>query len=232
MKGLSELVLFGALLAAAWSRTPAGAVGHNLLVRWQGGEAVDVLARFRTGPPPGLEEAIAAALTVAEPQIVAELLAVQGKPVDVGGYYHLDAAKAELASEPYKLELIGLKGGSSEEMSDVMEVGGAELTIYDNLDGKTGQRAWCDLCRGPHVPRTGNCKHFKLLKVSGAYWRADASNDQLQRVYGTVDSITEDHEVPEPPTALLVLAGLLAAISGSRMRGIAGPDRKRLWRVT
>lgn len=67
VKGLSELILFGALLAAAWSRTPAGAVGHNLLVRWQGGEAVDVLARFRTGPPPGLEEAIAAALTVPPP---------------------------------------------------------------------------------------------------------------------------------------------------------------------
>ena len=63
-----------------------------------------------------------------------------------------DDARAELAHEPYKLELIGLKGGSSDELDDVMEVGGAELTIYDNIDAKTGERAWCDLCRGPHVP--------------------------------------------------------------------------------
>ncbi len=68
MRGLSELFLFVAVITAAWSRTPAGAVGHNLLVRWQGGEPVDVLARFRTGPPPGLEEAIAVALTAPMPQ--------------------------------------------------------------------------------------------------------------------------------------------------------------------
>lgn len=69
MKGLSELVLFAAVVTAAWSRTPAGAVGHNLLVRWQGGEPVDVLARFRTGPPPGLEAAIAVALTTPPPEV-------------------------------------------------------------------------------------------------------------------------------------------------------------------
>ena len=63
MKGLSELVLFAAVITAAWSRTPAGAVGHNLMVRWRGGEPTDVLARFRTGPPPGLEQAIAVALS-------------------------------------------------------------------------------------------------------------------------------------------------------------------------
>ncbi len=48
------------------------------------------------------------------------------------------------------------------------------------------QDGFTDLCRGPHVPRTKNCKHFKLLKVSGAYWRGDSSGPQLQRIYGTV----------------------------------------------
>jgi threonyl-tRNA synthetase len=96
-----------------------------------------------------------------------------------------DAARAELAHEPYKLELIGLKGGSSEEMSDVMEVGGAELTIYDNLDAKTGERAWCDLCRGPHVPTTRVIPAFKLMRSAAAYWRGSEKNPMLQRIYGT-----------------------------------------------
>ena len=70
MRGISELVLFVAVITAAWNRTPAGAVGHNLMVKWQGGEPVDVLARFRTGPPPGLEEAIAIALSAPQPAVI------------------------------------------------------------------------------------------------------------------------------------------------------------------
>ncbi|MFN8167239.1 MAG: threonine--tRNA ligase [Candidatus Nanopelagicales bacterium] len=96
-----------------------------------------------------------------------------------------DDARAELAHEPYKLELIGLKGGSSEELGDVMEVGGAELTIYDNLDAKTGERAWCDLCRGPHVPTTRVIPAFKLMRSAAAYWRGSEKNPMLQRIYGT-----------------------------------------------
>jgi threonyl-tRNA synthetase len=96
-----------------------------------------------------------------------------------------DAARAELAHEPYKLELIGLKGGSSEELGEVMEVGGAELTIYDNLDAKTGERAWCDLCRGPHVPTTRVIPAFKLMRSAAAYWRGSEKNPMLQRIYGT-----------------------------------------------
>jgi len=92
-------------------------------------------------------------------------------------------ARAELAHEPYKLELIGLKGGAAE--SDVMEVGGTELTIYDNLDGKTGERVWCDLCRGPHVPTTRVIPAFKLMRSAAAYWRASEANPMLQRIYGT-----------------------------------------------
>ena len=96
-----------------------------------------------------------------------------------------DAARAELAHEPYKLELIGLKGGSSDELGDVMEVGGTELTIYDNLDAKTGERAWCDLCRGPHVPTTRVIPAFKLMRSAAAYWRGSEKNPMLQRIYGT-----------------------------------------------
>jgi threonyl-tRNA synthetase len=88
----------------------------------------------------------------------------------------------ELSQEPYKLRLIGSEGGA-----DVMEVGGAELTIYDNLDAKSGERCWGDLCRGPHVPDTSYIppNAVKLMRTAAAYWLGDQRNEQLQRVYGT-----------------------------------------------
>ena len=91
------------------------------------------------------------------------------------------AAKQELAAEPFKLELIDIKGPTDE----VMEVGGAELTIYDNLDNKTGEIVWKDLCRGPHVPNTRYLGAFKLMRTAAAYWRGSEKNPQLQRIYGT-----------------------------------------------
>ena len=93
-----------------------------------------------------------------------------------------DEAARELASEPYKLRLIGGSGGA-----DVMEVGGAELTIYDNVDSKTGVRCWADLCRGPHVPNTRYIPQnaIKLMRTSAAYWLGDQKNESLQRIYGT-----------------------------------------------
>jgi threonyl-tRNA synthetase len=94
-----------------------------------------------------------------------------------------EAARAELAAEPYKLELIGLKGGAQDE--EAVEVGGPELTIYDNLDPATGERRWRDLCRGPHLPTTGHIPAFKLMRTGGAYWRGSEKNRQLQRIYGT-----------------------------------------------
>jgi threonyl-tRNA synthetase len=95
----------------------------------------------------------------------------------------VDAAKQELAAEPYKLELVDVK--SDVDTSEVMEVGGGELTIYDNLDPRTGERVWADLCRGPHVPTTKHIPAFKLMRVAAAYWRGDERNPQLQRIYGT-----------------------------------------------
>jgi threonyl-tRNA synthetase len=93
-----------------------------------------------------------------------------------------DEAVHELAAEPYKLRLIGSSGGA-----DVMEVGGSELTIYDNVDAKTGERCWGDLCRGPHVPSTRYIPQnaIKLMRTSAAYWLGDQKNESLQRVYGT-----------------------------------------------
>jgi threonyl-tRNA synthetase len=95
-----------------------------------------------------------------------------------------DEARAELANEPYKRELIGLKGGTTDDNENV-EVGGAELTIYDNLDPKSGELCWKDLCRGPHLPTTRNIPAFKLMRTGGAYWRGSEKNPQLQRIYGT-----------------------------------------------
>lgn len=94
-----------------------------------------------------------------------------------------DAAQ-ELASEPYKLELISLKGSDLGE--GAAEVGAGELTIYDNVDPQSGDVVWFDLCRGPHLPNTrmiGN--GFALMRTAAAYWRGSEKNKQLQRVYGT-----------------------------------------------
>lgn len=97
-----------------------------------------------------------------------------------------DEARAELADEPFKLELIGLKGGSAEAAEGAsVEVGAGELTIYDNVT-RDGETAWKDLCRGPHVSGTrliGN--GWDLTRIAGAYWRGSEKNPQLQRIYGT-----------------------------------------------
>lgn len=103
-----------------------------------------------------------------------------------------DEARAELAGEPYKLELIGLKGSASSgdtvpgDSGESVEVGAGELTIYDNVDPKTGETVWKDLCRGPHLPNTrmiGN--GWSLTRIAAAYWRGSEKNPQLQRIYGT-----------------------------------------------
>ncbi|MBT1018463.1 threonine--tRNA ligase [Canibacter sp. lx-72] len=95
-----------------------------------------------------------------------------------------EQAREELATEPYKLELIGLKGGG--DNGENVEVGGSELTIYQNIDAKTGEVYWQDLCRGPHLPNTkliGN--GWALMRSAAAYWRGSEKNPQLQRIYGT-----------------------------------------------
>jgi len=93
-------------------------------------------------------------------------------------------ARIELSGEPYKLELIGLKGGDVGEAG--AEVGAGELTIYDNVDPQSGNIVWRDLCRGPHLPNTRMIgSGYALTRVASAYWRGNENNKQLQRVYGT-----------------------------------------------
>jgi threonyl-tRNA synthetase len=104
-----------------------------------------------------------------------------------------DEARAELKNEPYKQELIGIKGspgspgsaGAADDNNESVEVGGPELTIYDNLNPRTGDLCWKDLCRGPHLPSTRHIPAFKLMRTGGAYWRGSEKNPQLQRIYGT-----------------------------------------------
>jgi threonyl-tRNA synthetase len=104
-------------------------------------------------------------------------------------------AKAELAHEPYKLELIDLKGGGNDDAEGAsVEVGGGQLSMYDNLDARTGERVWTDLCRGPHLPRTNNIPAFSLTRSAAAYWRGSEKNPQLQRVYGTAWESKEAHK--------------------------------------
>ncbi|BBZ23434.1 threonine--tRNA ligase [Mycolicibacter hiberniae] len=99
-------------------------------------------------------------------------------------YESKDAACGELAGEPYKLELVSADFGKADD-PDIMEVGGDELTAYDNLNPRTRERVWGDLCRGPHIPTTRFIPAFKLTRSSAAYWRGDQNNASLQRVYGT-----------------------------------------------
>jgi len=105
----------------------------------------------------------------------------------------VEQARAELADEPYKLDLLG--GTSGLDASEVMELGaGGELTIYDNVDPATGEVRWSDLCRGPHLPSTDliDPGAIKLMRTAAAYWRGSEANPQLQRVYGTAWPTRED----------------------------------------
>ena len=104
-----------------------------------------------------------------------------GQLFDRRVYRSTDEAREDLADEPFKLELVDDKSGDPE----VMEVGGDELTAYDNLNPRTRERIWGDLCRGPHIPTTRYIPAFKLTRSSAAYWRGNQANASLQRIYGT-----------------------------------------------
>jgi threonyl-tRNA synthetase len=148
-------------------------------------------AKLGIGPP--IKDGFYYDFDVAEPFTPEDLKAVEKKMTEIvkrGQRFSRrvvadDDARAELAAEPYKLELIGLKGSaaSTDDGADV-EVGGGELTIYDNLDPKSGELCWKDLCRGPHLPTT-RIPAFKLMRSAAAYWRGSEKNPQLQRIYGT-----------------------------------------------
>ena len=103
-------------------------------------------------------------------------------------------ARKELAHEPFKIRLLGDDDQAEVMSEEVMEVGGGELTIYDNIDLRSGDLKWCDLCRGPHVPDTRyiDGKAVKLMRTSAAYWLGDQKNESMQRVYGTAWPTKDD----------------------------------------
>ncbi|RKS04674.1 threonyl-tRNA synthetase [Nocardiopsis sp. Huas11] len=150
-------------------------------------------ARLGIGPP--VENGFYYDFDVAEPFTPADLKSIEKKMQQIvkqGQRFDRrvvtdDQARAELATEPYKLELIGIKGSDAAEAAEGagVEVGAGELTIYDNVHPRTGEQCWKDLCRGPHVPTTKAIPAFKLMRTAAAYWRGKETNPQLQRVYGT-----------------------------------------------
>jgi threonyl-tRNA synthetase len=180
-------------------------------------------AKLGIGPP--VENGFYYDFDVAQPFSPADLKAIEQKMrqiVKQGQRFSRRAvsdeqAREELASEPYKLELIGIKGGSAAAAADAgastapsevsveeaVEVGGSQLTIYDNLDPATGELCWKDLCRGPHVPTTRDIPAFKLMRSGGAYWRGSEKNPQLQRIYGTA---WESRQVQDDYLAMLAEA--------------------------
>lgn len=109
----------------------------------------------------------------------------EGQLFDRRVYASKDEAREELANEPFKLELVDDKSVGTDMMAEIMEVGGDELTAYDNLNPRTRERVWGDLCRGPHIPTTKHIPAFRLTRSSAAYWRGDQNNASLQRIYGT-----------------------------------------------
>jgi threonyl-tRNA synthetase len=158
-------------------------------------QALFPLAKLGIGPP--VEDGFYYDFDVPEPFTPNDIKAIEGRMRQIVKQGQLfsrrvvtdDEASSELFGEPYKLELIKLKGrgkGSPDfESSESVEVGGGELTIYDNLAPVTGKLCWKDLCRGPHLPTTRQIPAFKLMRTGGAYWRGSEKNPQLQRIYGT-----------------------------------------------
>ncbi|MCG7292706.1 threonine--tRNA ligase [Corynebacterium afermentans] len=109
----------------------------------------------------------------------------QGQKFVRGVYASAEEAAEDLKDEPYKLELINDKGNVDPDSDEATEIGAGELTHYDNVNPRTNEVEWHDLCRGPHVPTTKYIPAFALTRSSAAYWRGDQNNAGLQRVYGT-----------------------------------------------
>ena len=155
-------------------------------------QAVQELREAKLGIGPPVTDGFYYDFDVEEPftpedlkQIEKRMLQIikQGQTFRRRRYASLEEARAELAHEPYKLELIETKGEGA-DADEVMEVGGGELTAYDNLD-RSGERVWSDLCRGPHLPSTRLIGAVKVMRSAAAYWMGSEKNPQLQRIYGT-----------------------------------------------
>jgi len=161
-----------------------------------------LFADVRLGIGPPIKDGFFYDFGAGEPFTPEDLAAIEKKSIDIinsGQQFSRRVltraqARTELANETFKLRLLGDDEDATVISEDVMEVGGAELTIYDNIDLRSGEKRWCDLCRGPHVPDTRylDAKAFKLMRTSAAYWLGDQSNESMQRVYGTAWATKDD----------------------------------------
>ena len=148
----------------------------------------------KLGIGPAIDDGFYYDFDVAEPFTPEDLKALekrmkkiikQGQKFVRGVYASVEEAAEDLKDEPYKLELINDKGNVDPDSDEATEIGAGELTHYDNVNPRTGEVEWHDLCRGPHVPTTKYIPAFALTRSSAAYWRGDQNNAGLQRVYGT-----------------------------------------------
>jgi threonyl-tRNA synthetase len=194
LRDLAGLVAEGDVVEAVAADEPDGrAIVRHSTAHVMAQAVQDLFPEARLGIGPPVENGFYYDFDVADPYGPEDLKAIEQRMrqiVKQGQRFSRRAvsdgqARAELSAEPYKLELIGLKGGGSADAEESVEVGGAELTIYDNLNPGTGEVVWKDLCRGPHVPTTRDIPAFKLMRSGGAYWRGSEKNAQLQRIYGT-----------------------------------------------
>ena len=220
MEILIVLLTLVTLAAGAWRWGVDSTDGLNVLrhsaahVLAQAVQEINPKAHLGIGPP--VRDGFYYDFDVAEPFTPEDLKAlekVMQRIVKEGQTFRRrvvspEEAREELAGEPYKLELIGLKSPAAADAGGVefttteaqaqaaaqvdlddlddasVEVGAGELTIYDNIR-RNGEVAWSDLCRGPHLPTTKRIPAFKLMRSAAAYWRGDEQNKQLQRIYGT-----------------------------------------------
>ena len=148
----------------------------------------------KLGIGPAIDNGFYYDFQVAEPFTPEDLKAIErrmkkiiksGQKFERRTYASTEAAAEELADEPFKLELVADKGNIDPDSDEATEIGAGELTAYDNINPRTGEVEWSDMCRGPHVPTTRYIPAFAITRSSAAYWRGNQDNAGLQRIYGT-----------------------------------------------
>ncbi len=148
----------------------------------------------KLGIGPAIDNGFYYDFQVAEPFTPDDLKAIErrmkkiiksGQKFERRTYASTEAAAEELAAEPFKLELVADKGNIDPDSDEATEIGAGELTAYDNINPRTGEVEWSDMCRGPHVPTTRYIPAFAITRSSAAYWRGNQDNAGLQRIYGT-----------------------------------------------
>ena len=194
LRDLARVVADGDVVEPVWISSPDGrAILRHSTAHVLAQAVQDLFPHAKLGIGPPVENGFYYDFDVPEPFAPDDLKAIEARMRQIVKQGQLfsrrvvseSQARKELEGEPYKQELIGLKGSPAADAEESVEVGGPELTIYDNVDPKTDLVVWKDLCRGPHLPSTRAIPAFKLRRSGGAYWRGSEKNPQLQRIYGT-----------------------------------------------